>query len=119
MRKEARILNHVPDPTPQPDQVPGGRGHTLDRDFTGTRQEQAIHHFQGGGLARPATTQEHQGFSGFHIEAEIIKNIFLADASGNLSEGDKRTHAPLIPLNLKHSCGNCSAMASHPLARTG
>src|SRR5467141_1198390 len=93
MRKEARILDHVPDPTPQPDQIPGGRGYTLDQDITGAWQEQAIHHFQGGSLARATTTQEHQGFSSFDIETEIVENIFLTDASRNLSEGDKRTHA--------------------------
>jgi hypothetical protein len=103
MRKETCILNHVPDPTPQPDQVPGGRGYTLDQDSTGTRQEQAIHHFQGGGLARAATTQEHQRLAGFDIETEIVQNIFLTDASRNLSEGDKRTHAPLIHMTLKYS----------------
>ena len=96
MRKEARILNHVSDSTPQPDQVPGGRGYPLDQDLAGARQEQAIHHFQGGGLAGPAPTQEHQGLAGFDIETEIVQNFFLTDASRHLSEGDKRTHAPLI-----------------------
>src|SRR6266852_1029048 len=74
MRKEARILDHVPDPTPEPDQIPGGRGYTLDQDITGA-------------------WQEHQGFSSFDIETEIVENIFLTDAGRNLSEGDKRTHA--------------------------
>ena len=103
MRKEARILDHVTDPTPQPDQVPGGGGYTLDRDLAGARQEQAVHHFQGGGLARPATTQEHQSLAGLHIETEIVQNIFLTEASRNLSEGDKRTHAPLVHMTLKYS----------------
>ena len=39
MRKEARILDDVPDPTPQPDQIPGGRGYLLDQDIAGTWQE--------------------------------------------------------------------------------
>ena len=98
MRKEARILDHVPDPTPQPDQVPGGRGCTLDQDGTGAWQEQAVHHFQGGGLARPAAAQEDQGFPGFDIEIEIVKDIFLTDANRNLSEGDKRTHELMVNL---------------------
>jgi hypothetical protein len=98
MRKEARILDHVPNPTPQPDQVPGGRGCTLDQDVTGAWQEQAIHHFQGGGLARPTATQEHQSFSGFDIETEIVEDIFPTDASRNLSEGDKRTHELMVNL---------------------
>src|SRR2546425_8402614 len=81
MRKEARILDHVPDPTPEPDQIPGGRGYTLDQDSAGAWQEQAIHHFQGGGLARAATTQEHEGLAGFDVETKIVQNIFLTDAS--------------------------------------
>src|SRR4029077_13759771 len=93
MRKEARILDHVPDPTPQPDQIPGGRGYPLDQDVAGTWQVQAIHHFQGGSLARPTSTQKHHSFSGFDIETEIVQNIFLTDASRNLLEGDKRLHA--------------------------
>ncbi len=103
MRKEACILNHVPGPTPQPDQVPGGRGYTLDQDSTGAWQDQAIHHFQGGGLARAATTQEHQGLAGFDVETEIVQDIFLTEASRNLSERDKRIHAPLIHMILKYS----------------
>ena len=95
MRKEARILDDIPDPTSQSDQVPGSRGYAFDRDIAGAWQEQAIHHFQGGGLARAATAQEHQGFSGFDVETEIVQNIFLTDASRNVSKGDKRTHAPL------------------------
>jgi len=81
MRKQACILNHVADSTPQLDQVPGGCGCTLDRDLAGTRQEQAIHHLQGGGLAGPTTPQEHQRLAGFDIETEIVQNIFLTDAS--------------------------------------
>ena len=103
MRKEARILDHVPDPTPQSDQIPGGRGYPLDQDITGTWQEQAIHHFQGGRLARPTPTQEHQSFSGFDIETEIVQNIFLTDAGRNLSEGDKWTHVSIIHMTLKYS----------------
>ena len=65
-------------------------------------QEQAIHHFQGGGLARATTAQEYQGFSGFDIETEIVQDIFLTDAGRNLSEGDKRTHEleATFPLQL-------------------
>ena len=103
MRKEARILDHVPDPTPQPDQVPGGRRYTLDQDVTGAWQKQAIHHLQGGGLARATTTQEHQGFSGFDIETEIVQDIFLTDASRNLSEGNKGTHELEAPFPLQLS----------------
>src|SRR4026208_517553 len=51
MRKESCLLNYVDDSPPQPDQVPGGRANTLDRDLAGTRKQQAIHHFQRGGPA--------------------------------------------------------------------
>lgn len=81
MRKEARILDHVPNPPSQPDQIPGGRGDTLYRNITGAWQEQTIHDLQGGGFARSTTTQKHQGFSGFDIETEIVENIFLTDTS--------------------------------------
>jgi hypothetical protein len=94
MRKEARILDHIPNPTPQPDQVPSGRRSILNQDVTGAWQEQPVHHFQGGGLARATPTQEHQGFSGFDIETEVVQDVFLTDASRNLSEGHKRRPSP-------------------------
>src|SRR2546427_596857 len=101
-RKVDRTRDLVPDPSPLPYQIPGGSGYTPDQDVTGAWQEHAIHHFQGGSLARATTTQEHQGFSSFDIETEIVKDTFLTDASRNLSEGNKRTHEleATFPLQL-------------------
>ena len=121
MRKEACILDHVADSTPQPDQVPGGRGNTLDRDLAGAWQEQAIHHFQGGGLARPATTQEHQGLAGIHIETEIVQNSLSDRCEPKLDERRpedsraSRSHDPQVFVNELHRHRSLPHCRGHPL----
>src|SRR3982751_3684998 len=103
MRKETGVLNHITDSTPEFDEVPGGGGDTLDRHLAGAWQEQTIHHSQGSGLSRPAAPQQHQCLAGFDIEAEVVQNISLTEASRDLPERDQRTHAPLVHMSLKYS----------------
>jgi hypothetical protein len=59
VRKEPAFLNDIPGSTFETDWIPAGRRSVLNQDLAGTGQEQGIHHFQGSGLARAATTQEH------------------------------------------------------------
>ena len=61
VRKEARLLDHVPDRTPQGDRIPIRGGLCFHHHPSRGRLDQAVYHAQQRGLSRPAAPQQRGG----------------------------------------------------------
>jgi hypothetical protein len=77
MRKEAVILQHIPDAAAE-----GFRRLVLYAlsvyiDIAAIRLDEAVDHAQGSGFAAAAGAQQHQGFSGAHLKRNIGHRSFI------------------------------------------
>ena len=63
VRKQPDLLDHITDPSPQANRIPGGGGHALHQHLSGTGLEEAIDQFQHGGFPRAASPDQRERFT--------------------------------------------------------
>ena len=72
MRKQADLLDHVPDPPPQGRDILGLDVHAVEQDLTRARLDQAVDHLECGRLAAPGRPHQDTYRTGGHLEGEIV-----------------------------------------------
>ena len=89
--KESDFLDDVSDHAAQADYVPLVEGAAVHVDRACALRKQAIDELQGGGLARAAAAQQHQGFAALHFQVEIAKQSgSVIQAVADVAELDGR-----------------------------
>ena len=74
MRKQADLLNHVADRSPQANRIPLARVPALHAHVAGVGQQQSIDELEDGGLAGAARADERDDFAGADGQREVVEN---------------------------------------------
>src|SRR5438093_13080947 len=96
MRKEADVLQHVPDATPQPDWLPLPRVAPLDQDDAVVLPQQTIDELQHRRLARTAAADKRKHIAGFDGQRKTVEDArSTGSRKGNVPEFDRRDGQPV------------------------
>ena len=86
MREKPDLLNDVSDAAPQLNEIPLGGGTVFDQHVAGGRKQQAVEHFERGGLSRAAAAEQDERTANFNAKIQIAKDGITAYVVRDVAE---------------------------------